>query len=112
MGRADVDGACVVDGTHAGAIPAGRRRRHDRVWWSAASGPVQPGVLSTMMRTTMRHAPRFASTIAAALAAIGSMLACSDVHAPSAGSPVQPVGARPVTTVAQLRATVDVATGT
>lgn len=60
---------------------------------------------------THRFIARASKTLAA-FALLGAIGGCSDTRTPSAISPLEPVGARAVTSVAHLRGTLDVATGT
>jgi hypothetical protein len=73
---------------------------------------VQPGLLSTA-DVTMTHtiSDRAVKTLAA-FALLGALGACSDARTPSAVTPLEPTTTHPVTPVAHLRGTLDVATGT
>jgi hypothetical protein len=72
---------------------------------------VQPGVLSTTDIMTSPFSDRTLKTLAA-LALLGAMGACSDARTPGAVTPLEPATTHPVTPVAHLRGTLDVATGT
>src|SRR5690348_7825679 len=110
MDRANVDGACVAERVDADAVSAGRGRE-SRLCRSS-SHPVQPGLLSTADVTmTYTISDRAVKTLAA-LALLGALGACSDARTPSAVTPLEPTTTHPVTPVAHLRGTLDVATGT
>ena len=72
---------------------------------------MQPGVLSTTDTMTSPISDRTLKTLAA-FALLGAIAACSDARTPNAVTPLEPATAHPVTPVAHLRGTLDVATGT
>jgi hypothetical protein len=73
---------------------------------------VQSGVLSTTTTTVKSLlTDRMRMTIAASTA-LGAVIGCSDARTTSVISPLEPTGTHPVTQVAHLRGTLDVATGT
>ena len=73
---------------------------------------MQSGVLSTTYPGMMYPvADRTLKTLAACVA-VGTLVACSDAASPTANSPLAPLGTHPMTPVAHLRGTLDVAAGT
>ena len=73
---------------------------------------MQQRVLPTTDISMTYPIPDRAVKTLAAFALLGTVGACSDVRAPSAVMPLEPATTHPVTPVAHLRGTLDVATGT
>lgn len=73
---------------------------------------MQSGLLSTTGRAMMDRVADRALQRFAACAALGALVACGDAAPRLASSPLAPIDAHPITAVAHLRGTLDVATGT